>query len=293
VYKSSSDISDLLPKDHILAGDLTDPLVVESQIKLAQPDFIYHLAALSVVHDSAKKALTVLHGNTALSYNLLEAVRNHVPQARVIAICSANEYGAIPKSLIPTGETAPLRPLNPYAVSKVTQEMLALQYHLAYGLDVVILRPFNHSGPGQTSDFVLPRLARKVVDIERELSLPVLELGSGASIRDFTDVRDMVKAYILASEMGESGEVYNIGTGVGHTIRQVAEIYQSLAKKRFTIKELPELSRPADVPTLVADVKKFTELTAFMPTISLERTISDILEYERNKHVEHKQSEYK
>lgn len=285
VYKSTSDVTSLLPPDHLLTGDLTEPDVVSSHVARVKPTLIYHLAALSVVHNSEANALPVLLGNTAISYNLLESTRQIVPSARFVAVCSANEYGSVDASNIPTSESAPLRPLNPYAVSKVTQEMLALQYHLAYSLDVVILRPFNHSGPAQTPDFVLPRLARRVVDIEREISLPTLELGSGSAIRDFTDVRDMVRAYILAAEMGESGQVYNIGSGVGHSIRQIAEIFQSISRKKFVIKEMPELSRTSDVPSLVADITRFRDLTAYQPTISLERTISDILEYERKHYV--------
>lgn len=281
VYKATSDISALLPADHVLQGDLTVGQVAQTHLETAKPDLIYHLAALSVVHSSVANALPTIQGNTAISYNLFEAIKAVVPRARTLAVCSANVYGAVAPVDLPTRETAPFNPLNPYAVSKIAQEMLALQAHLAHGLDVVIVRPFNHSGPGQTGDFVLPKLAQQVVRIERELSLPVLELGSGDSVRDFTDVRDMVKAYVLAAAQGLAGEVYNLGSGVGHTIRQIAEIYLSLSQKKFTIQELPSLSRPSDVPALVADVTKFRTLTAFLPTISLERTISDILEYER------------
>ncbi|GAB4027673.1 MAG: GDP-mannose 4,6-dehydratase [Candidatus Microgenomates bacterium] len=286
VYKSTTDISSLLPKEHILTGDLTQKDIANNHVKTANPDIIYHLAALSVVHNSTLNALSTLQGNTAISYNLFEAIRAHAPKSRTIAVCSANVYGAVDPRDIPISESTPFRPLNPYAISKVTQEMLALQSHLANGLDVVIVRAFNHSGPGQTQDFVLPKLARQVVAIEKELALPKLELGSGSSVRDFTDVRDMVKAYVLTSAMGVSGEVYNIGSGIGVSIRNVAEILQSLSKKRFEIIEKPELSRVSDVPVLVADTTKFKDLTGYFPVISLERTISDILEYERNNYHE-------
>lgn len=283
VYQSTSDIKSLLPTDHILAGDLTHPDIAINHVKAANPDVIYHLAALSVVHNSTINALATLQGNTAISYNLFEAIHAYCPRARTLAVCSANVYGSVPASNIPIDESAPLRPLNPYAVSKITQEMIALQAGLSYGLDIVIVRPFNHSGPGQTTDFVLPKLAQSVVAIEKESKLPVLELGSGEAIRDFTDVRDMVKAYVLAAATGQSGEIYNIGSGTGTSIRAVAEIFASLSKRPFKIVEKPELSRSSDVPVLVADTTKFKELTGYFPVISLERTISDILEYERNK----------
>ncbi len=283
VYKSTSDISQLLAPDHILEGDLTNYLVAESHIKVANPDIIYHLAAISIVHSSVQNALAVLQSNTAISYNMLEAMRQHAPNARFLAICSANEYGALDARHIPTAEHAPLRPLNPYAVSKVTQEMLALQAHCAYGLDVVILRPFNHTGVGQTTDFVIPRLAETFAKIEKQLIPPKVEVGNLTSIRDFTDVRDIVKAYVLAAEMGMPGEIYNIGSGVGHTIAQIVEIFESLSTTKVTVVESDTISRRADVPALVADTTKFRDLTGYFPAISLERTISDILEYYRNK----------
>lgn len=283
VYKSTSDVSKLLPPDHILEGDLTNYQVAEAHVKASMPDFIYHLAAISIVHSSVENALSVMQSNTAISYNMLEAMRAMTPKARFIAICSANEYGALDPKNIPTNELSPLRPLNPYAVSKVTQEMLALQAHYAYGLDVVVLRPFNHTGVGQTTDFVIPRLAETFVKIEKNQIPPVVEVGNLDSIRDFTDVADVVRAYVLAGEMGMPGEIYNIGSGVGHTIRQIVEMFENISTVRVTVRESEAISRRADVPVLVADITKFKELTGFFPTISLERSISDILEYYRNK----------
>jgi GDP-4-dehydro-6-deoxy-D-mannose reductase len=283
VFKSTSDVSSLLPPDHILEGDLTNYQVAESHLKTSTPSLIYHLAAISIVHSSVVNALSVMQSNTAISYNILEAMHTHAPSARFIAICSANQYGAVDEKDIPIKESVALRPLNPYAVSKVTQEMLALQAHYAYGLDVVVLRPFNHTGVGQTTDFVIPRLAETFANIEKGNTPPIVQAGNLDSIRDFTDVRDIVRAYVLAAEMGLPGEIYNIGSGEGHTIRQVVEIFESISKSKVTIKESEEISRRADVPVLVADTTKFRDLTGFFPTISLQRTISDILEYYRNK----------
>lgn len=283
VYKSTSDVSSLLSPDHIFEGDLTNFQVAEAHIKSAKPDLIYHLAAISIVHSSVENALSVLQSNTAISYNMLEAVRAHVPEARFLAICSANEYGAVKARNVPIAESVALRPLNPYAVSKVTQEMLSLQAHYAYGLDVVVLRPFNHTGVGQTTNFVIPRLGETFAKIEKNLIPPVVEVGNLDSIRDFTDVRDIVRAYVLAGKMGMPGEIYNIGSGEGHTIRQIVEMFESIASVRVNVSESEAISRRSDVPVLVADTTKFRELTGFFPTISLQRTISDILEYYRNK----------
>ncbi len=280
VYKSNSDLSNLVGADHVLSGDLTDHEFAQVLIQKTQPDVIYHLAAISVVHNSIEQAKNVININATLSYNLLEAMRLHAPKARLVAICSANVYGAVQDQTMPLTESTPFRPLNPYAVSKVTQEMLALQYYLAYGLDVVILRPFNHTGPGQTTDFVIPALTKQFIDIERGAQ-PVIEVGNLDTTRDFTDVRDMVKGYVLASEKCLSGAVYNLGSGRGYSVREILELLQKISGTRVEIKSDPSLVRAHDVEILVADASKFYTLTGWAPKISLETTISDILNYYR------------
>lgn len=277
VYKATSDITALIPADHIIAGDLTDFAFAEKLVQVARPEVVYHLAAISIVHNSAKETTNVLNTNSTISFNMLEAVRLHAPKARFIAISSGNVYGAVQDSTFPINESTPLRPLNPYAVSKITQEMLALEYYLAYALDVVILRPFNHTGVGQTNNFVIPRFAEQFVAIEKGSS-PVVEVGNVDTIRDFTDVRDMVSAYVLAAEKCLSGEIYNIGSGTGHTIGEILDILQSLSSAKVEIKVKAEYVRTSDVPVLVADASKFREVTGWEPKIVLSKTISDILE---------------
>lgn len=279
-YKATSDLTNLIPPDHILVGDLTDLAFAQKLVQTAAPDVVYHLAALSVVHSSASLATSVMNGNTNISYNVLESVKLFAPKARFIAISSGNVYGAVQDTNHPLTEATPLRPLNPYAVSKVTQEMLALQYCLAYGLDVVILRPFNHTGVGQTTDFVIPRLAQQFAKIEKG-STPVIEVGNLDSVRDFTDVSDMVQAYMLAADKCVSGEIYNIGSGQGHTIAEILKTLESLSKVKVEIKVKDSLVRLADVPVLVSESTKFISLTGWEPKVSLARTISDILEYWR------------
>ncbi|KKU43169.1 MAG: NAD-dependent epimerase/dehydratase [Microgenomates group bacterium GW2011_GWA1_46_7] len=281
VYKSTSDISSLLPQNHILEGDLTDFAVAESHLQTVQPDIIYHLAALSVVGNSFANAIKVINTNTNLSFNLFEAARLIVPKARIINICSANVYGAVLDSSRPLTESTPFRPLNPYSVSKINQEMLGLEYHLTYGSDMIALRPFNHTGIGQTTDFLIPRLAQQFAAIEKGQLAPTIEIGNLDSIRDFSDVRDMVRAYVLAAESCLAGEAYNIGSGKGYKVSQVIDIFQSLSQAKVEIKVKKDLVRSADVPALVADFTKFKEATGYFPVISLERTISDILDFYR------------
>ncbi len=281
VYKSTSDIQGIVPQDHLKEGDLTNFNFTSSLLQATQPDVVYHLAALSVVGNSVENAVQIMNSNTAISYNLLEAVKTSTPKARIIAICSANEYGAVKDTSRPIDESVPLRPLNPYAVSKVTQEMLALEYHLAHSLDVVILRPFNHTGVGQTTDFVIPKIAEQFAQIEKGLLPPVIEVGNLDTIRDFTDVRDMVRAYVLAADLGVSGEIYNIGSGTGYTIAQIIEILQSLSPSKVEIKIQDNLVRTSDVPVLIANADKFKSLTHWQATTTIQTTISDILNYYR------------
>lgn len=282
VYKATSDISNLLPSDNIVEGDLTDFSFTDYLIKTIKPDLIFHLAALSVVGNSFENAVKIMNSNTTLSFNVLESTRLHAPNARFIAICSANEYGSVEGGVNKINESTPLRPINPYAVSKVTQEMLALQYHLAYGMDIVILRPFNHTGVGQTTDFVIPRLAKQFAEIENASITPIIEVGNLDSVRDFTDVRDMVHAYALAAKHAKQGEIYNIGSGVGVSIAQMIEILQSLVSTKVEIKVKNDLVRFADVPKLISDNTKFHAITSYEASIPLTQTISDILNSYRN-----------
>ncbi len=281
VYQATSDISSLISADHIIAGDLTNLEFANSLIKQSNPDIVYHLAALSVVHNSVEKALGVMTGNTAISYNILESIKQYAPHARFLAICSANEYGAVQDKTKPISETTPLRPLNPYAVSKVTQEMLALQYCLADNLDCVIIRPFNHTGPGQTTDFVIPRLATQFAKIEKGLIPPIVEVGNLDSVRDFTDVSDMVDGYIKAAELGVKGEIYNIGSGEGHTIQEILDILQTLCSVKVEIKINDSYVRTSDVPILIADASKFKNLTAWSPKVPLIETIKHVYNYSK------------
>lgn len=281
VFSATSDVSSLLPSDHVIEGDLSNYDFAKNLVSKSMPDVIYHLAALSVVGTSEAKALSVINTNTTISYNLLEAVKNITPAARFVAIASANVYGAVIDSSKPINESTPIRPLNPYAVSKVSQEMLATMYHLAYGLDVVIVRPFNHTGVGQTTDFVVPKLAEQFARIENGELESVIEVGNLDTVRDFTDVRDMVVAYILAAKSGKSGEIYNIGSGTGHSISDIINILQSLSTAKVEIKVKEELVRKSDVPILVCEVAKFKSICSWTPKISINQTLSDILNYYR------------
>jgi GDP-4-dehydro-6-deoxy-D-mannose reductase len=283
VYKSTSDITALIPADHIQEGDLTDYVFAQSLIQVASPDLVFHLAALSAVEKNDAQAVKIMTANTILQFNLLEAIRTHQPKARMIAICSGNAYGLVEDGAQPITESTPLRPLNAYAVSKITQEMLSLQYHLAYGLDVVILRPFNHTGPGQTDNFVIPALAKQFAEIAKGTRTPTLEIGNLETIRDYTDVADMVQAYILAAEKGESGEIYNIGTGKGVSVRELIDKLKKITGIEATVTVKEEIVRHTDVPALVCDATKFRTISDWKPQIPLETTLQNVYNYWKEK----------
>lgn len=279
VYGQGTNLSNVLPASQIKSLDLTNAEATQNMIKDVQPDLIYHLAALSIVHDSLEKAGTFLTANLLMSYNLLESVRLHAPSCRVLAICSANEYGLVDEKDIPIDEDTPLKPLNPYAVSKVAEDMLAYQYYLAYGLDIVRLRPFNHTGPGQTTDFLIPSLAKQFVEISLGKKEPKIEIGNTNSIRDFSDVSDMVNAYILAAEKCQKGEVYNVGFGKGISVGEIIKLFEEIAKVKVEIVSNTSRVRTADVPVLVADASKFISATGWQPKIKFKDTLLSVYNY--------------
>lgn len=279
VYSKPGDLATLLQGGSIIPADLTDYDATVNLIKTTRPNLIYHLASLSVVHNSGKDAGKILTNNVALQYNLLEAVRLYTPQARVVVISSGNVYGNADPKYIPMNEATPLLPLNPYAVSKLNQEFLALEYHLAHALDIVILRPFNHTGAGQTTDFIVPMLGQQFVAIRRGEQAPTIQVGNTESKRDFTDVRDMCQAYLLAGKLAVAGEVYNIGSGVGVSVGEIISTYEELTGTKVTVEVDQTKVRSSDVPILVADSTKFRELTGWSPKIPLRDTLKSVLEY--------------
>ena len=180
---------------------------------------------------------------------------------------------------VPIRETNPLRPLSPYAVSKVTQDMLGYQYWMSWKVDSVRTRGFNHEGPRRGPVFVATDFAKQIADIEKGRKPPVLSVGNLEATRDFTDVRDMVRAYWLSLEKGEPGEVYNISSGRGWTIREVLDLLLSMTRTRIDVRPDPARLRPSDVPILVGDSSRFRQVTGWEPTIPFEQTLRDMLEH--------------
>ncbi|HCJ11006.1 MAG TPA: GDP-mannose 4,6-dehydratase [Clostridiales bacterium] len=276
-------ISHLLEDLKLVECDLRDPFSVERAVDEVRPDFLFHLAAQSFVPASWTAPEETITTNVLGQLHLLEAVRKHCPDARVQIACSSEEYGLVHPDEIPINEDNPLRPLSPYGVSKVAQDLLGYQYHRSYGLWIVRTRAFNHTGPRRGEVFAVSSFAKQVAEIEAGMRPPVLLCGNLDARRDFTDVRDMVQAYWLALEHGEPGEVYVIASGRSHTMRQVLDLILELARVPVEVRVDPERLRPSDVPVLEGDSSKFRAKTGWTPTIPLRKTLSDLLDYWRDR----------
>ena len=263
--------------------DVRDAAAVRRVLRDVRPDRIFHLAAQSYVPTSWLTPGETLGGNVLGQVNLFEAIRDLDLTPQVHIAGSSEEYGLMLPHEVPIREESPLRPLSPYAVSKVAQDLLAYQYWKSYRLHVVRTRGFNHTGPRRGEVFVSSNFARQVAEIEKGHREPVVQVGNLDSIRDFTDVRDMVRAYWLALERGEAGEVYNICSGRGYSARQVLDILVDLAHVKVEVREDPARMRPSDVPLLVGDGSKFRSVTGWEPTIPFEVTLKDLLEHWRKR----------
>lgn len=261
--------------------DLRDAGRVGELIGDFRPDVVFHLAAQSHVPSSFADPWETLENNLRAQLNVLEGVRRAGLSSRVIVIGSNEEYGWPRPEDLPLTEESPLRPVNPYAVSKVGQDFLGLQYHLAYGMDVVRLRPFNHTGPGQAPHFVVPAFARQIARIEAGLQEPVVRVGNLEVARDFTDVRDIARAYYLAAVAGEAGEVYNLASGLARSIRWILGTLLSFTDAEVRIEVDPALYRPADVLIIYGSAEKFRRRTGWEPQIPFEQTLRETLDYWR------------
>ncbi len=257
--------------------DVTDLDAIRAVMVEWLPDAVYHLAALTHVGSSWRDPGSVLRVNAFGTLHVLEAARACEPPPRLLLVSSAEVYGSVAEADLPVTEAAPLAPVTPYAASKVAAEYLGVQAHLAYGLDVVSVRPFNHVGPGQAPGFVVPSLAERIVEAQRTGQASV-GIGNLTARRDLTDVRDVVRAYRLLMARGVPGEVYNVCSGRTLPIRSVAERMLELAGADLTLVTDPSLVRPVDVPVVCGDPGKLRAATGWTPEIDLDRTLADVLD---------------
>jgi GDP-4-dehydro-6-deoxy-D-mannose reductase len=277
----TENIEHFADKITLLECDLRDATSTRDALEKVRPDWIFHLAAQSFVPTSWTAPTESLTTNILGQVNLFEAVRHIGLKCRIQLACSSEEYGMVLAGEVPIKETNPLRPLSPYAVSKVTQDLLGYQYWMSWKVDSVRTRGFNHEGPRRGPVFVASDFAKQIADIEKGRKAPVLSVGNLEAKRDFTDVRDMVKGYWLSLEKCEPGEVYNICSGKAWSIQEVLDLLLSMTKTRIEVKQDPARLRPSDVPVLLGDNSKFVKATGWKPTIPFEQTLRDMLEYWR------------
>ncbi len=291
VYGSSrwrsktENIEHIRDRINLIESDLRDLSSVQHLLEIAVPDYIVHLAAQSFVAASWHTPAETLYTNTVSQVNLLEAMRSRKDKApRFLAIGSSEEYGLVYDDELPIRETNPLRPLSPYAVSKVTQDLMGYQYFQSYGLPIVRTRAFNHEGPRRGDVFVTSNFARQVAEIEAGKRPPVMNVGNLKARRDYTDVRDIVRGYWRLLEDGQPGDVYNLCSGKAWSIQEVLDFMLTHSTVRsIKVQEDPSRLRPSDVPVLIGDATKVETAVGWRPTIPFEQTLADTLEYWRRR----------
>jgi GDP-4-dehydro-6-deoxy-D-mannose reductase len=271
--------------DEVVAIDreveITDPTALLDALSSAAPDAVYHLAAMTHVGQSWEEPLQVLEVNIMGTAAVLAAARRCGTDPRVLVTSSAEVYGGVTDpGLLPLNETSPTAPLTPYAASKLAAEAVVAQAYLGHGQHVITVRPFNHIGPGQMPNFAVPALAKRIVEAERRGS-PTIPVGNLSARRDFTDVRDVVRAYRLLIEAGRPGEVYNVCSGRDVSIREIADGLLALAGTTLEFETDPSLVRPVEVPVLRGDPTRLADDTGWKPEVPLDQTLADVLAYWR------------
>jgi GDP-4-dehydro-6-deoxy-D-mannose reductase len=272
-------------REHVqlVVADLGSLEQVIAALERIQPDVIFHLAGQSNVPRSFADPAYTLQTNLLAQLHLFQATLR-LNLRPLIVIAGSNEiYGRVQPEDLPIDEDTPLRPVNPYAVSKVAQDLLAYQYHISHQLRTIRLRPFNHIGPRQEDLFVASAFAAQIARIEADEQAPLLRVGDLSAERDFTDVRDMARAYALAAQHGEVGAAYNVGSGRTISIRWLLDTLLAFSQRDIAVEPDPTRMRPADVPRVVCDYRRFHERTGWAPQIPLEQTLYDILEYWRDR----------
>lgn len=276
--RRQSALDELDPRIRPLLADLQDRPAVDAAIAAARPDAIYHLAGQASVAKSLADPLTTIVNNTVGQVNLLEACAAHAPNARILVVGSNEEYGLTRPDELPIQETKEFRPISPYAVSKVTQDVLAHQYFATRGLQTIRVRPFTHTGPGQASLFVTPAFARQLAEMEAGLRPHTMRVGFLDGQRDFTDVRDVARGYRLLIRHGVPGEAYNLGSGVPRSVRSILDGLLALTTVRPVVETDPSMIRPLEMPVMYSDCTKIHAATGWQPEIPFERTLRDVLD---------------
>lgn len=261
-----------------IPGDIRRSGALDDALKQLQPEWIFHLAAVSYVPSADDDPLPAFQTNVQGTLLLLEAVRRQCPKSRLMFISSGEVYGKADPAQMPLTEDSPVRPANFYAVTKRAGELWSEYYHRVQGLDIGILRPFNHIGPRQSERFVASSFARQIAEIEAGRAEPLLRVGNLEAYRDFTDVRDVVRAYLLAARKAPSGEILQVCSGRRVQIRRILDFYLAQARVRVAVEQDPGRMRASEVPERWGSYGKLEDLTGWRPTRTLENTLQDIFD---------------
>jgi len=281
-YRSKMDnIEGIKDRVNLCECDIKDAVAVRELLEKIRPDHIYHLAAQSYVKASWASPTETLMTNVMGALNLFEAIRVAKINPKVLLAGSSEEYGLVKKDELPIRETNPLRPLSPYAVSKISQGFLGYQYFKSYGIQIIRTRAFNLTGPRRGDVFADSNFAKQIVMIERKKKEPVIEVGNLESYRDFIDVRDVVRAYRLAMDKCDLGEEYNIASGRAVRIKDVLDMLIKISGVEVKVRQDPQRIRPSDEPLIQGDNTKFREKTGWRPEIPMETSLKDLLDYWR------------
>jgi GDP-4-dehydro-6-deoxy-D-mannose reductase len=261
------------------AGDMQDASWVNATIQKIHPEAIIHLAAQSSVAESWRNPRETVLNNLSLLLNVLEAVRQNALSPRILMVGSSEVYGPVTGQDLPLHETHPVHALNPYAAARAAQENLARNYIDGYHIPIVSTRSFNHIGPGQDARFVVSSIAKQVAEIARGRREPVLTIGNGSIIRDFTDVREVVEAYLALIERGRSGEIYNVCSGTGRKIADIVTALLSIGGVSAAIRSSSDLMRPHENPIIVGSNEKIRHEIGWQPRIPFEESLRAVYEY--------------
>lgn len=276
-------ISHIQDRIRLFECDIKDAFAMKTIITEIKPEQIFHLAAQSYVSFSWRAPQETLITNIIGELNLFEAVRQVKIDPLIHIAGSSEEYGMVVPEELPITEANALRPLSPYGVSKVTQDLLGYQYFKSYGMKIIRTRAFNHTGPRRGTVFATSNFAKQIVEIEKNKRDPVIYVGNLEAVRDFTDVRDVVRAYALSLERCDPGEVYNIASGKGIKIRDMLDMLVALSNADLKIEQDPTRLRPSDVELLIGSSEKFQKKTGWKPEIPFDKTMKDLLNYWREK----------
>ena len=280
---SLANVASIKDKVNCIKIDLSKEENVFKLVKDTSPSLIFHLAALTSPGESFNIPTETLLNNISLQAYLLETVRRqNLFDTKILVVSSADIYGLVNKKDLPIDEETKMMPTSPYAVSKIAQDFLGLTYFLSYNLKIIRVRPFNHIGARQSPQFVVPSFAKQIAEIEKGKRKPVMKVGNLEAKRDFTDVKDMVRAYAAVMEKGKFGDVYNIGSGTSYKISDILNKLVSMSSSKIKIEKERGLIRPSDNPELICDASKFVKLTGWKPEIPIEKTLKDTLDYWRN-----------